>query len=424
MGSDQKIKPKILLLHPPAPKGLKYQLDGYCSQPQKGVFRWHPIDLYCFASKLYPSCDLTLLDLGYTSQVPSFSFKKYDAVIGLIGAFSWNHLRPFWRQIIDQGISVYLSGDIARHDPAFVFSNLPGLQGIIPEMGATPSWEDLTDSFSPFVWRPSASQYAFPLVEQAFRIGIQPFTLWNRKTYRLPFDVSHPFASVLTQLGCPHQCQYCILSSYPPAQRNYEELEEELKQLAFLKIRHVYIRDGMLNTSESHLEKICSLMRKYHFSWNAFAHLINIGRHASLLKASGCKVLQFGFDSMDREALKQYRKAVPISIEESLKPIRRSGIKTVGHFIYGLEADPLDPMEMAGYAHHLKLSWMTVTPLMIRPGTALWTRQEAENPKSRKDSGEIRNSMLWFYSRPSRLLHTLKCMVKHGFHALSCMAGI
>lgn len=419
MGSDQKIKPKILLLHPPAPKGLKYQLDGYCSQPQKGVFRWHPIDLYCFASKLHSSCELKIMDLGRTSHLPPFSFKEYDAVIGLIGAFSWNHLKRFWKQIIDQGVPLFLSGDIARHDPEFVFSSFPGLKGIIPEMASPPSWEDLSDVLSPLVWRPSQIQYALPRVPQGFNIGIQPYALWKKNLYRLPFDVSHPFASVLTQIGCPHQCQYCILSSYPPAQRNYDELEEELKQLKFLKIRHLYIRDGMLNTSDLHLEKICSLMRKYHFSWNAFAHLLNIGKHAGTLKNSGCKVLQFGFDSMDREVLKQYRKAVPLSLEDSLRPFRRKGIKTVGHFIHGLENDPLSAMAMADFAHRLKLDWMTITPLMIRPGTGLWNREELVCPKISKDSKGIRTSMFWFYSRPSRLFHTLKCMFRHGLYGMN-----
>ena len=423
MGSDQKIKPKILLLHPPAPKGLKYQLDGYCSQPQKGVFRWHPIDFCCLASKLNPSCEVTIQDLGHTDHPFFFPIKQYDGVIGLVGAFSWSHLKNFWRRIIDQGTPVYLTGDIARHDPAFVFENLPGLQGIIPEMASPPSWEDLNNPSSPLVWRSSFSEYLIPRVEQGFKLGLQPFTLWNKHKYRLPFDVAHPFASVLTQIGCPHQCQYCILSSYAPAQRNYEELEEELKQLNFLKIRHLYIRDGMLNTSERHLETICALMRKYHFTWNAFAHLLNIGMHANMLKKSGCKVLQFGFDSMERDVLRQHRKAVPSSLEDSLNPFHKSRIKTVGHFIYGLETEPLKPMEMAKFAHRLRLDWMTITPLMIRPGTSLWKRQEAENPKSRKDSAEIRNSMFWFYSRPSRLLHTLKCMVKHGFHALKSLSG-
>ena len=422
MGSDQKIKPKILLLHPPAPKGLKYQLDGYCSQPQKGMFRWHPIDLCCFASKLHTSCDLTILDLGHTNHLSSVSFKEYDAVIGLIGAFSWNHLKMFWKQIIDQGVPVFLSGDIARYDPEFVFLSLPGLQGICPEMATPPAWQDLLNVSSPLVWRPSKVQYTLPQVSQGFHVGIQPFSLWKKGLYRLPFDVPHPYASLITQVGCLHQCQYCILSSYSLAQRNYDELEEELAQLKFLKINHLYIRDGMLNTSDQHLEKICSLMRKYHFSWNAFAHLLNIGKHSLMLHNSGCKVLQFGFDSMNREVLKQYRKAVPLSLEDSLSPFRKNGIKTVGHFIHGLETEPLSPMEMAGFAHRLKLDWMTITPLMMRPGTSLWNKQELENTETSKYSKGIATSMFWFYSRPSRFLHSLKCMVKHGFHGLISIA--
>jgi hypothetical protein len=396
---------RILLLHPPGAFPRKYQLDGYCSQVQKGPFRWHPLDFISFSSR--PGVNARVLDLGagFSGLLPALRITNFDAVIGLIGACGWRQHLAFWKRILKRGIPVFLSGDIARIQPRTVFDALPGLSGIIPELALPPSPEDLFDRESPLVWRPGGQRYERPIVGREFSLGIQDFGIWSRGLYRLPFSTPEPFASVITQVGCPHRCRYCILSDYSPAKRRLDEVREELKRLRHDGTRHVYIRDATLNSSPEHLAAVCDLMRESGFSWNAFARLDGVGEHARLLAASGCSLLQFGLDSPDPETLSRFGKRTTGREKQELDALRQNGIRSTGHYLFGLETPAATPLHIARTAHRLGLDWLTITPLMHRPGTGSWNPDFLEKPPmvSFSTRFRIQASLAWFYGRRGRI---------------------
>ncbi|MBN2143965.1 MAG: radical SAM protein [Candidatus Aureabacteria bacterium] len=417
-------KPKILLLHPPASKKRRYQLDGYCSQPQKGPFRWHPLDFCAFASKLSREADLEILDLGISS-CHDFNARPlaYDFIIGLIGAYGWDDQLLFWKEILKKGVPVFLSGDIARYEPQFVFEHLPNLGGIIPELSLPPALSDLSDTNSSFIWRPGRKEYSLPSLKEPFSIGIQNFNLWKHSLYHLPFNTGHPFASIITQVGCPYHCDYCILSTYPSAKRDLNEVEEELESLKKQGAKHVYIRDATLNSSQKHLEAVCDLMKKTGLPWNAFVHTRGIGKFSKILKESGCIVLQLGIDSPDQETLRRKNK-IPANAEEEIHLLQKEKISTAGHFIYRLEDNPLPPQSIARYADEIGLNWFTLTPFMIRPGMTSWDRKELSVISTMDSSIErlILKTSLWFYSRPSRVFRLIRIFFRHPiFSFLSLM---
>lgn len=366
-------RPRILFLHPPA--GLvRYQLDGYCSQPQKGPFRWHPLDFAAMASRVHPDAEAAVLDLGTTRRVPKLEFSNWHAIVGLIGAYGWRHHVGFWREVLAATtVPVLLSGDIARHDPRRVFETLPGLAGIIPELAAPPSVDALLGAPATAVWRPGAAAFRLPAVAGEFRLGIQPAGLWDQRLYRLPFGNAEPFASLLTQVGCPHHCEYCILSTYRPAFRDMAEVREEARQLHRAGARHLYVRDATLNSTPAHLDAVLDALAPVGLTWNAFARVDGIGAAAHRLYSSGCRVLMFGFDSFDAATLARYGKRLRGDIAADVAAVRRAGIRTVGHFVLGLENDPgAEPAAIARFAESLGLDWLTITPLMRRPGTSHW----------------------------------------------------
>ncbi len=413
-------KTKILLLHPPASKVSKYQLDGYCSQPQKGNFRWHPIDFICFSSALRNEADICVLDLG---TVKSYNLnqinKKFAYIIGLIGAYGFYDHVAFYAKLLQSGEKLYLSGDVSRYSPKIVFDQLNGLQGIIPELSLPPSVSDFSDKSSLKIWRPNQNEYLLPILQNDFLVGIQNFNIWDHKLYHLPFPVHEPFASVISQVGCPYNCDYCILSQYPSSIRNLNEFEEELKELEKNGVKHIYVRDATLNSSQKHLENICSIMNKFNFTWNAFARINNIGKNAKMLYDSGCRILQFGIDSIDYETLKNNEKRTDFEkIEIELNCLKKAKIETVGHFIFGLERNPVPSMKIAEYAHKIKLDWMTITPFMLRPGTKYWhnnflSQINDVNFIKYDDLNNIRKALIWFYSRSDKWKLLLKVLMNN-----------
>jgi uncharacterized radical SAM superfamily protein len=411
---------KILLLHPPASNISKYQLDGYCSQPQKGIFRWHPIDFIALSSRLKKDADISILDLGHVNKYNLNNIRnKFDYIIGLIGAYGFYDHVAFYSKLLQSGEKIFLSGDISRYSPLIVFDQLIGLQGIIPELSVSPSVNDFSEENSPKIWRPKQYKYILPVANNNFLLGIQNFNLWNHKLYHLPFPVHEPFASVISQVGCPYNCHYCILSCYSSSLRNLNELEEELKELEKSGVKHIYIRDATLNSTQKHLENICEIMTKFNFTWNAFARIDNIGANAKMLYDSGCRILQFGIDSIDSITLINNNKKSDFEkIEMELNCLKKAKVETVGHFIFGLENHPISPMKIAEYAHKIELDWLTITPFMLRPGIKSWNNDylpginDAHYIK-RDDLYEIKKALIWFYSRSDKWKLLFKVLINN-----------
>ncbi len=327
------------------------------------------------ATHVYPTADVTVLDLGTFRSKPKLHLSSFNAIVGLIGAYGWLHHVRFWRQVLAATRSpVWLSGDIARHDPRRVFDALPGLSGIVPELACPPPTEALLGASSPTLWRPGAATYELPHVADGFRLGVQPAGLWDKRLYRLPFGTPEPFASILTQVGCPHRCDYCILSSYRPAFRDMAEVREEAQQLHRAGVRHLYVRDATLNSTTAHLDSVVDALAPVGLTWNAFARADGIGEFAQRLHTAGCRVLMFGLDSSDAEILARHGKRMRGDLAADVAAVRRAGIHTVGHFVLGLDDRSEKPEAIARYAEALGLDWMTITPLMRRPGTIHWSK--------------------------------------------------
>lgn len=337
-------RPSVLLLHPPGVRNRFYQLDTYCSQPQKGPFRWHPLDFATFASRLQEDSDVVIMDLGISEykKAEALGLQNYDAIIGLIGAYGWNTHVAFWRQIIEKFSGpVWLSGDIARHAPQVVFDALPGLRGIIPEFCRPPQLQELlqSDPNTLSVWNPEAESYAIQRVEKGFRTGIQAYELWNRSLYKNPFVRTRSWASTFTQTGCPYTCSYCMLQEYQWSPRDLDEFEEEIARLKYLGVEHLYVRDATFNTTPAHIEKACDILAKSRLPWNTFARIETVEKWLPKLAESGCKVLQFGLDSPDRDALATYSKDTgSVDFANVIRQAGQWGIETVGHFVLGLDA--------------------------------------------------------------------------------------
>lgn len=407
---------RIALVHPSSRSGARYQLDGYCSQIQKGIFRWHPLDFLALSSAWSSVGALVTIIDGQASTAPD-SLAQYDAVVSLVGSYGWYDHLPFLRKLAHVHPRVFLSGDIARHEPAYVFAALPEIAGIIPELSVPPALDDLSSlRATQALWRPGSHTMSVPGPADQFRLGIQDFHSWDHARYSVPFTKRWPVASVLTQVGCPYTCDYCMLSEYPAALRSYDELATELRQLRGQGAKQIYVRDATLNSTRAHLERVLDLLGHTGVPWNAFARIEGIGKWAPALARAGANVLQFGLDSPNAESLAKHKKQThPMQVRESLSALRRAGIQTAGHFVLGLENDGGGPA-IAAYARDIGLDWFTISPLTVRPGTAMWRQL---NGLGRLEANVLEAEWLphWraqvahamFYSRkPDRMIHVMQ----------------
>ena len=95
------MREKIALIHPP--KGEEaFQLDGYCSQPQKGPFRWHPLDLLTLASFYQSQADIFLRDWGLSSRGNCAIPAQATIIVGMIGVYGYSQQMAYWRDVAEQ----------------------------------------------------------------------------------------------------------------------------------------------------------------------------------------------------------------------------------------------------------------------------------------------------------------------------------
>lgn len=401
-------RPRILLLHPPGDGHRLYQLDGYCSQPQKGPFRWHPLEFVALGAAWRDQAELTVMDLGPRHD-DGAALPTADLVVALAGAYGWHHQAGWLETLLRRGVRLVLSGDLPRHEPARVFARLPGLHGILPELAAPPAVDAALAGDG--LWQAGDDGWQIPTVPHGFRLGAQDFSRWDHRLYRLPFTARRPFASVFSQVGCPHTCSYCMLQHYTAAFRDPDDFAAECRALRDAGARHLYVRDATLNSSPRHLDRVLPILQQTGLPWNAFARLDGISEHAPALRAAGCTVLQFGLDAVDPAGLGRWGKAWRgSSVEAEIRTVREHGIVAVGHFVAGLE-NGVSPAAIADHAHRIGLDWATITPLMHRPGTDLWARRPEEDPEAGLEppatlEQAVRAATRRFYLHPARLLRT------------------
>ena len=145
-----------------------------------------------------------------------------------------------------------------------------------------------------------------------------------------------------TSRGCPYNCEYCC-SKFFGKQYRVKSLQSLINELSNIPGKHVaFSDDNIIGLRDNALKFFKSIAEK-NLEWSAQS-TITIGNDPTLLKAaakSGCKVLVIGIDSVRSENFKIANKKSNqnFPIEDAIKNIQDHGIRIVGNFIFGFDAD-------------------------------------------------------------------------------------
>lgn len=255
------------------------------------------------------------------------------------------------------------------------------------------------------------------------------------------------FTIMLTSVGCPFKCRFCVISKIPYRQRDPRSVIDEIEE-CYKKhgIREIDFFDGALFVDKDRIIKICREIRKrkikIDWSCRSRVDLVDEG----LLKEaaeSGCRRIFYGIESASQEILENINKKVRLDqIEQAITLTRKYAIQPLGFFMVGNPGETKETVnESIRFAKRLKLSFVQVCRAIAKPGTDL---DEMLIKKYNRDywreyvSGNIRDQRLpvpWtsltdkemerytkdfyrsFYFRPSIILDRL-CKLK-SFRELS-----
>ncbi|MFP4520651.1 MAG: B12-binding domain-containing radical SAM protein [Fibrobacterota bacterium] len=190
------------------------------------------------------------------------------------------------------------------------------------------------------------------------------------------------YIPIMTSRGCPFDCNFCTVTKIfgkkfrtQSPDRIIGEIKNALKHF---KTRNVFFYDDNLTANRRRAEELYDklLEEDVPVTWSAQVRA-DLAKKPELLKKmrdAGCSRVFIGFESIEEETLKAYKKSQTISdIENAIRRFHEYGINIHGMFMFGEDNDTLDTINRTlefAVKHEIDtLQFMILTPF---PGTQVY----------------------------------------------------
>jgi radical SAM superfamily enzyme YgiQ (UPF0313 family) len=167
------------------------------------------------------------------------------------------------------------------------------------------------------------------------------YDLIDLRRYRIPNLPAQ------TTRGCPYACSYCEVTQVYGAKFRYrppEEVVEEVRRLMRLgRRKFVYFVDDIFNAHRKHAFAVMEGLRPLKVAWTCLctANVGEDGEMLDLMRASGCRHINIGMESVDPESLRSVNKKQNHAdrYAEQFAAIRKRGIEFSLNVMFGLDGD-------------------------------------------------------------------------------------
>ncbi|MBE7558365.1 radical SAM protein [bacterium] len=378
----------VLCLNPPGDK--RYLRDNYCSHASKAHYYWHPYDLLVQAGVLGQKHEV----LGLDANVRGYSFQKthqilanqpFDAILFLTGAVSWKEDFRFVHELVVRrpGLFVCTTGDIGIARSTQLLEQYPWIDSVLMDFTVDSLSRHLAGEIEPgeelldYAYRHDGAIVDTGKDKKMRRIEL-PFPrydLFPSRHYTHPCARRYPFASIMTDFGCPYTCTFCITGQLGYKLRDLDNVLSEMHWLWDQGYRELYVKDSTFGVHKKHHNELLDRMMAegLAFSWFTLsrANVLNEALIEKMARA-GCHTVQIGVESVDEEILKNVRKGIKVSqVMEVFQLCRKHGIRTLAHFTIGFpgetEESALRTIEFAKVLDSDFASFNIATPRLGTP---------------------------------------------------------
>lgn len=375
---------RVLLLNPPG-RDL-YIRDYFCSKTTKSNYLFHPIDLVVLSGVFAAKHKTAVFDFIATRTGPVAALQQIktfapDVVVSLVGAVSWEEDRVFLRDVkTATGARILAIGDVLHDGGESVFNDEPWLDACFQSFAngdALALAEARIEDCVNITFREGSQVFRRNGGRQRgiYNIPIPRHDLFPTKGYSFSFARRSPFATVLTDYGCPWPCTFCVIGTLGFATREVASVMEEFEFLRSLGIRDLFVMDQTFGIVKDRALELCEQMdrRNFKFGWTTYARPDLVDD--SLLKAmkrAGCHTIMMGVESPEDDVLRHYKKGyVSDAVRDAFFRARASGLRTVGTFIIGLPGETEETIQKTvDYAIELRMDFASFNVAVPRFGTA------------------------------------------------------
>jgi len=376
---------RVLLLNPPGRR--IYIRDYFCSKTTKSNYLFHPVDLVTLSGTVGSAHDVSVLDCVAERLNPAAARERIAAldpevVLSLVGSVSWDEDREFLGGLHADGRRVLAIGDVLhekseermRDEPwleacLHVFSNRDVLHYLD---GERESIEDMT------VRAGDGTPERLLRVERkkrkgSFEIPRPRHELFPKHGYHFSFARKAPFATVLTDYGCPYPCTFCVIGTLGYQSRPVAGVLEELDALRADGVHEIFFMDQTFGVQRERALELCAaLEERGDLSWTGYARPdLADDELLGAMSRAGCHTVMFGVESAEDELLSLYKKGYSSSIVgDAFRRAKRHGLRTVGTFIIGLPEETEESLRRTlELAVALEMDFMSVNMAVPRFGT-------------------------------------------------------
>ena len=208
-----------------------------------------------------------------------------------------------------------------------------------------------------------------------------------------------PIGLVETARGCRFKCSFCAIQSFFERRASRRDPDGVLAELGELQPRHrlfFFVDDNFAGEPEAAKEFLRALAPlKPRWVSQLSIDACHDEELLALARASGCRGVLIGFESLDPANLRDMNKAFNTmrgGYEPALANLKRHGLRVYGTFLFGYDRDTeaaFEPAVEFALAHGFYLAAFNhLTPF---PGTPLYARLERE--------GRLRYPAWWLDER-------------------------
>jgi radical SAM superfamily enzyme YgiQ (UPF0313 family) len=377
----------IILLNPPA-KHITIR-DNYCSKVSQAAYINHPIDLVIQSGFLSEHFDVEVIDaivdrLTVDTCLERIRHLSPMGIFSLAGNASWGSDQAFFHQLrsaVPHAVLV-VSGDIFLENPVEMMQKLPLIDAIITDFTTTALRDFFlkkTETSLQLVYRHEDTIIDGRVGSEknrSFSVPVPRHDLFTPMDYRYPFVLRNPFATVMTEFGCPFHCAFCVMGTLGHKYRPVSNVLEELTSLSSLGVKDVFFVDQSFGTDRARTMELCQGMTDQIKSlrWVCFSRVDLVDETLlKMMKKAGCHTIIYGVETADEDMLKRYRKGYTLAQVQSVFTLmRKLKLRSVATFLLGLPGETWESAcNTIKYAKHLKCDFASLNVAVPRMGTDL-----------------------------------------------------
>lgn len=193
-----------------------------------------------------------------------------------------------------------------------------------------------------------------------------------------------PIGLVETGRGCPHRCEFCVITSCHGATRRWRPVDAVVDELRSVRSKMAFFVDDNITCQREPALALFRALAPLRIGWVSQAG-IECARDPELLAAmrsSGCRGVLVGFESLSRNALARMgkeRNGGLAQYERDVVALRKAGIEIYATFLLGYDEDVEETFdETLAFALRHGFYLAAFNHLVPFPGTPLYERLSDE----------------------------------------------